>query len=245
MQGDATVGIGMRDKRRFRRFSVDILGISGKMLFANKVEIIDISIGGVSLKVDRRLNIGNEYTLKMGNGNETITLKGEVVWSKISGTKKGTRDDVIPIYTAGMRFAGVAGGDASGLARFIERVTHHTHEEAHQLSGLRLSMRFPVRETNNALLDLSENYTVKKLSLGGMLIRSGAPLALDKRLPMEIFLPGGRQIRFIGRIASCFEIVDTSPVQFDVGIEFSEMPEADRSSLREFIFLLDKNDDSR
>ena len=55
----------MRENRRYKRFSVDIFGINGKMMFANEVEIQDISIGGISIRVDRRLNMGSEYTLKV------------------------------------------------------------------------------------------------------------------------------------------------------------------------------------
>ena len=239
------MGGGMDDKRRFRRFSVDILGISGKMLFANEVEILDISIGGVSLKVDRRLNIGTEYTLKMGNGDQTISLKGEIVWSKISGTKKGTHDDVIPIYAAGMRFSEVGADKADALASFIERVTHSSNEEAHRLSGLRFNMRFPVQVSKKAVLDMTEGYAVKKLSLGGMLIRSVDPFEIDERFPMEMALPGGARIDFVGRIASCFQVADEDPVRYDIGIEFVDMAADNRASLKEFIFLLDKESEGR
>lgn len=236
----------MDNKRRFRRFSVDILGINGKMVFANEVEIIDISIGGVSLKVDRRLNIDSEYVLKLGNTDQSISVKGSVVWSKITGTKKGSRNDVIPIYSAGMRFSDAVEDKAEAIARFIERVALCRQEEAQKLNGLRLSMRFPTREPEKAVLDMSQNYLVKKLSQGGMLIQSGYSFGIGGMFPMEIFLPGGRQIGFIGRIASCFEVSGTDPSRrYDVGIEFSEMKKDDSSALKEFIFVLDKTGNSR
>ncbi len=233
----------MNDKRRYKRFSVDIFGINGKIMFANEVEILDISLGGVSLKVDRRLNIGTEYALKMRSNDQMISVKGSVVWSKISGTKKGSRGDVIPIYSAGMRFSDVLGEKAEELARFIERVTNYTHEEAHRLSGLRFNMRFPISAPGRAVLDLSEHYALKKLSLGGMLIESAGPLAIEDRIPMELFLPGERRIQFVGRIASCFAVRDADPEKYDIGIEFFEMPLDDKSALKEFIFLLDKSGD--
>ena len=89
-------GNNMREHRGYKRFSVDILGINGKMMFAKEVEIQDISIGGISIRVDRRLNMGSEYTLKVANGKKTIALKGSVVWARISGTRKGKKDEVIP-----------------------------------------------------------------------------------------------------------------------------------------------------
>ncbi len=235
----------MKDKRRYKRFSVDILGINGKMLFANAVEILDISLGGVSLKVDRRLNIRTEYALKMGSGDQVISVKGSVVWSKISGTKRGSKGDVIPIYSAGMRFSGVTGEKAEELSRFIERATSYTHEEAHRLSGLRFNMRFPINKPGKTILDLSEQYAVKKLSFGGMLIESRDTFPIEDRVPMELFLPGERRIQFIGRIASCFSAPDADPATYDIGIEFFEMPDDDKSALKEFILLLGKSRDIR
>jgi len=230
----------MNELRRYKRFSVDIFSINGKMMFANEVDILDISIGGVSLKVDRRLNIGNEYTLKIGARDKTLTVKGSVVWSRISGTKKGVGKDVIPLYTAGMMFTNTANERLEELSAFIEELTYSTDEEVHRLSGLRFNMRFPMEVPRKAVLDLSENYAVKKISLGGMLIESGASLKIDDSIPMEIVLAGGRKIEFLGRIASCFDIPDKEPLRYDIGIEFIEMAEEGRAGLREFIRLLDK-----
>jgi len=44
---------------------MEVVDITGKMMFADEVNIIDISVGCFSLKADRRLNIGHEYALKM------------------------------------------------------------------------------------------------------------------------------------------------------------------------------------
>jgi hypothetical protein len=174
-----------------------------------------------------------------------ISVKGSVVWSKISGTKKGSRDDVIPIYSAGMRFGDMTGEKTYELANFIERVTHATYEDARRLSGLRFNMRFPISAPGRALLGLSEHYRVRKLSLGGMLIESTGPLAIEDRIPMELFLPGERRIQFIGRIASSFAAPDVDPPNYDIGIEFFEMPDDDKSALKEFIFLLDNPGENR
>ncbi len=53
-----------KERRSFPRFTVDIMDIHGKMLFTNDVKILDISMGGVLLKADRRLNIGRDYTIQ-------------------------------------------------------------------------------------------------------------------------------------------------------------------------------------
>lgn len=71
----------MQDKRRYKRFTLNILEISGKIMFATEVEVIDISIGGISLKVNRqpRLNIGSQYELQLDGKDEAVSLKGSVI----------------------------------------------------------------------------------------------------------------------------------------------------------------------
>lgn len=231
----------MREYRRYRRFSVDILGINGKMMFASEVEIQDISVGGISIRVDRRLNMGSEYTLKVGNGKKTITLKGSVVWSKISGMKKGVRDDVIPIYAAGMKFVSMSADKIQELTNFLEGQANFSREEVHKPSGLRCSMRFLVNSPlKEAVLNIRESYEVINISLGGMLISSESPLEIEERIPMEILLPGDTQMKFMGRIASRLKVREEGDSRYDVGIEFVEMPDEEMMKLQEFFLVLDK-----
>ncbi len=231
----------MRENRRYKRFSVDILAINGKMMFANEVEIQDISIGGIAIRVDRRLNMGSEYTLKIGNGIKTIALKGSVVWSRISGTKKGKKDEVIPIYTAGMKFVAMSADKVQELTDFLEGQANFSREELHKPSGLRCSMRFLVTSPlKKAVLNVRESYAVIKISLGGMLISSESPLDIEERVPMELLLPGDKQMKFVGRIASCLSARETAESRYDIGIEFVEMSEKDRIELQEFVHGLDK-----
>ena len=230
----------MTDKRRYKRFTVDVLGINGKMMFASEVEIHDISLGGISLKVDRRLNMHNEYTLKIGNDRKTLSIKGVVVWSKISGTKKGSRDEVIPLYTAGMKFVNMSVDKIEELTAFLDGQANFSHEKVHQASGLRCSMRFLVDPPlKKAVLNLPETYIVKKLSLGGMLIESEKPLEIEEKIPMEMVLPGDVRLEFLGRIASSLMIHDEGSPRYDIGIEFIEMRDDNKKKLEELIRSLD------
>ena len=80
----------MLEKRRYKRFMLDLIGVNGRLSLTDKVEIIDISFGGVALKADRRLNIGKEYLFTLG--------------------------ERALIYTAGMRFEE---GSTDKIADFI------------------------------------------------------------------------------------------------------------------------------
>ncbi len=65
---------------------------------------IDISFGGVALKVDRRLNIGKEYLFKLGENGNSIDVKGVVARCKLSRIEERFNGEPVSIYTAGMKF---------------------------------------------------------------------------------------------------------------------------------------------
>ncbi|MBI5639500.1 MAG: PilZ domain-containing protein [Nitrospirae bacterium] len=230
----------MQDIRRHKRVPVDDIELTGKMMFATEVRVIDISVGGISLKADRRLNIGCEYSLKIEDSGRLITIKGIVVWSSMSGTRQGPKGDVIPIYTAGLKFTNVLSDRISELIHFIE---DHKIDGELRLSGLRFNIDDPER----AILNIPADYKVKEISLSGMLIESAQALEIDSRHPMEIFVPEDSQVKFTGRVASCLLIEKDGPEHFDIGIEFSDMHEKDRERLKgliRFLRSLDKNSSS-
>jgi len=106
----------MLEKRRHKRFKLDLIELNGTLNLATKVEIIDISFGGVALKVDRRLNIGKECLFKLEDERNSIDVKGVVVRCKLSGFEERYNRDRVSIYTAGMRFQE---GSADTVADFI------------------------------------------------------------------------------------------------------------------------------
>jgi len=92
----------MRNKREHTRY--DLIDIQGKMTLANKVEIIDISLGGVALKADRKLDVDREYMIKLGDKEHGIDIKGIVVRSTLVGMEAGANGESVLIYAAGMKF---------------------------------------------------------------------------------------------------------------------------------------------
>ncbi|NWF75811.1 MAG: PilZ domain-containing protein [Nitrospirae bacterium] len=230
----------MHDKRRYKRYLVDVMEINSKMILASEVQIIDISVGGVSLKVDRRLNLGSEYLLTMENKGRVINVKAMVVWSMISGSKVGPKGDIVPIYTAGMKFTQLNDEKIKEIAAFIDK--HKLYEEKYVdvfgVDGLRLHVRVRIDNPDKAILNTFENYKVKKLSLGGLLLESNMPLETETRLPMEVDLSEDKSIKFTGRIASCIPVKIEETEHYDLGIEFLDMSEKDREVLQEFIKLL-------
>ena len=106
----------MLEKRQHKRFVLDLIEVNGRLSLTDKVEIIDISFGGVALKADRRLNIGKEYLFTLRDKGNQLVVKGTVVRCKLSGIEEKYNGERAVIYTAGMRFEE---GSAEKVADFI------------------------------------------------------------------------------------------------------------------------------
>ena len=221
----------MHDTRRYKRYKLDDRGVNGKMVLATEMQVIDISISGICLKANRRLNIGNDYTLKL-EGRKTISLRGTVVWSSLIETRKGSDEEMIPIYAAGMQFRDMSTDRLTELQYFIES---HKIEEVHVLGGTRLSIRFHLKEPENALLICPDDYKVKTISLGGMLIECLRNFEIESRIPMEMFIHEDNPLKFLGRVASCRVIDKEGQKKYNIGIEFMDLTEKDREILSSFI----------
>jgi Tfp pilus assembly protein PilZ len=83
---------------------MDETEIHVKLAFANEVKIHNISLGGISLKADKRINIGKEYLLKLAYKKSEITAKGIVVWALLSNSQADSKGNVVPIYSYGLKF---------------------------------------------------------------------------------------------------------------------------------------------
>ncbi len=111
----------MSEKRRHRRFGVDVTAVSGTVSPATAVKIVDISSSGISIKADRRLQIGNEYPLRLADKERVIRVKGTVIWSSLVESRKKENGETVPVYRSGMRFNGLSESEAAAVLHFIER----------------------------------------------------------------------------------------------------------------------------
>jgi len=234
-----------KERRNYPRFIVDIMDIHGKMLFANDVNILDISMGGVLLKADRRLNIGRDYTMKLESKDKVLNVQGTVVRSMLSESRKDEKGEIIPIYTAGLHFINLSNEKMSELKHFIkenmmnEIDVERFDENMFQMSGLRLYVRFNLEEPERAVLHIQDTYKVKRISLSGMLIESENYLEIEDNVPMEMTLPDNNVVMFLARIVRCQSKSNEEGELYKVGIEFIEMSEHDKDLLSDFIAALD------
>jgi len=92
------------EKRLHKRLSVKNMNIQSEMSLAKKLIIINISSGGVLVKADRRLNIGNTYILKIGYKDNVLFARAVVKWSFLVESIEDTDGNIVPLYMAGMQF---------------------------------------------------------------------------------------------------------------------------------------------
>ncbi|HJS57123.1 MAG TPA: PilZ domain-containing protein [Vicinamibacteria bacterium] len=214
------------NKRRETRFIVE--GLQGKMTFASEVSILNMSLSGVAIRTDRRLNIGQEYQLRLEADGEGVNMRGAVVWCSLESRRKDTRGDDILIYSAGLRFTHVMSEALQNLMTFLGQHKRH----ADQRTG---GTRFEIDATGRALLDVPQPFRVKVLSLNGMLAQSPSELALEAVMPMELSLDEGEPVRFDGRVAYCTEVDLDEGAVYEIGVEFVDIPEEDRSRVATYI----------
>jgi hypothetical protein len=222
---------GTERRRRHPRFTVE--DIHGQLTLSSKVEVLNLSLGGVAIRADRRLNIGSQYTLKLEMGDRFIAVRGLVVWAVLSGIRKVKGEDV-PEYSAGLKFVDVLTDKVQGLIDFIDE---NRIVEEHRLAGL----RFQVDAPGKAVLDADQGYRVRLISLSGMLIEAERPLDVDRVYAMRFDAPGGACVAFAGRVASCLADQPDGPSglrRFRMGVEFADMAPPDRSRLEAFVTSL-------
>lgn len=215
----------MTERRRAARFAVEG---GGRTLTVSPVEILNMSVGGAAFRTVARLNVGDEYTLRLEVGGRTIVVLGVVAWCTVTELEK-RGDDTIPVYAVGMRFPGILSKEGQGLVEFIDE---HKLILEHRLAGLRFRVDGP------AAVEHPRQYTVRMVSAHGMLIESDQPMGEGDERPFEIALEGQAPIHVRGRVAYCKEKLDETPRHFAIGIEFVDKAPAEAERLEDVLKAL-------
>lgn len=220
----------MEERRAHKRYTIDNLNVRGNIIFVSDIEIVNISLNGIAIRCDRRIEPNREYTLNLNYEGREINIKGRVVWSMITGSSLNPMGELAPIYTAGIEFVDVLSEKMEELIHFIE---------SHKIAGeKRVSgVRFKIRSPEAAKLDYPYEYKVKKISLSGMLIETNQSFNVGERFPLEVLLME-KTFKCIGRVASCSKTVAEPSARYDIGIAFVDVSKKDEEILKSFINTL-------
>jgi Tfp pilus assembly protein PilZ len=226
----------MPEKRRAPRFMVE--GVHGTMTSASQVEILNMSISGAAIRLDRNLRVGGEYNLRLELADAALVVKGVVVWSVLSEIQKGREDETKPFYSAGMKFKDILSPRLMSLLEFIDE---HKIVQENRLGGI----RFHIDAPGKALLDVPATYRVRVISMSGLLMETEQPLELRETYPMEVTLESTEVLKFTGRVAYCSAPTAAGSTRYEIGVAFAEMAGGDRVRLAKFLDSLSREKQAR
>jgi len=212
--------------RRFRRY--EVVGIGGRLVVPMEVQVVNLSLGGMALETNDYLQFGRRYNVNLDNGGQRISLVATVAWCKLRRTEKNRSGEVMPVYRAGLRFQ-VLGGER--LHELWEIIRSHAVVEVDESVFGRFSPELPERVE----LDSDYRFSVRRLSLSGMLIETDFVPELEARLPLEVMLPDS-QWEALVRVASvpCLGRRSTGELT-QIGVEFCGLDPESRSALQAYI----------
>jgi Tfp pilus assembly protein PilZ len=206
-----------------------------KMHFDTDVQLLNISMSGACLGLNKSLAMGSEYNMHIESGDTSISLNGVVIWERIAGSEKKQNGEVLPSYEVGIEFRDIFTEKGNDLVRFIEHNVSPKRSKV-RLRGLRVKVIKPDMST---VVENHRSYQVLKISESGMLIETEKQFELENAFKMEIDLPKEKEsIQFRGRVASSLIMPKTIPMRYGTGIEFLEISKNDRLRLKQFIETL-------
>jgi hypothetical protein len=220
------------ENRRHPRYIVE--DIHGNVLYTSEIEVLNISLDGAAIETARRLEVNREYTFRVNYKDISLSMKGHVVWALLTTRLKKDTQVPVPVYRAGVKFTDVLSEKAEALLKFIEE--NRGKKTTSRLGGI----RFTIANAKNITIGLPRQYSVKKLSLSGMLVETEYPLSVDDQFDVELFL-NGDAIAIVGRIAYCREI-DAQRSHYDIGIEFVTLKDGDKELLQQFLGTLEEDE---
>lgn len=220
------------ENRKNKRYVVE--GLQGNVLYTSDIEVLNISIDGAAIETPRRLEINREYTFKLKFGENTLNLKGKIVWAFLISKENKQTGSVMPVYRAGIRFTDTLSEKAGLLQDFINQ--NRTRRLENRLGGV----RFKLTGNKTMQVDVPHEYKVKKISLSGMLVETGVPLEIDSQCELELFV-NSHNLKILSKISNIREIADNGITKYEIGIEFLKMSEHDEDILISFINSLEKD----
>ena len=223
----------MRNVRKHKRFKLDLMDLSSKMSLVGNVVIIDISLGGVALKADRKLNIGKECLMMLGYEGKHINVKGMVVRSELSGIEEKADGETITMYSVGIFFKDESAGT---VKEFLDSIGNNKKTQVpEQTDWIYRDILFCITTANEKVLNLPMQFGVKDISQKGIIIQTDLQLKIDSVVLLELSIGTCDPVSFVGKVVSCRMPRGHVRAKYDIGVEFSELTDRDRSLLIKFI----------
>jgi hypothetical protein len=223
--------------RRYMRFKVENMAINAQTLFTAEVELLNISVSGACIKTTRSLKGTEKLLIRLEREAPYLTLPCSVVWEDLFGYEEESTGKSVPIYKTGVSFVNLSTDKVVRLKDFIRKsgIPYEQKVSDFYTGG---SLRFTLHANRKAVIYYTKTFSVKKISLGGMLAGLSGEIRRENVFPMGLFISSDDPpIRFRGRIASLIPLPDSKSGRFDAGIEFLDMTRTDKVKLSKFLLF--------
>jgi hypothetical protein len=124
------------------------------------------------------------------------------------------------------------------VADFLDSIGQDKKEAMPVAADRRLTVRFYITTPWEKTLCFPAQFNVKEISLSGMLIQTDQALGIESMIPMGLSLKADDPVNFVGRVASCRMTEATGQAHYEIGVEFKDLTDKDRTSLKTFIDYL-------
>jgi hypothetical protein len=124
------------------------------------------------------LAVGRSYTVRIGQGDATIALTGDVVWCRLVRTERLARGESRAVYRAGVRFSNLD-EEAHRLHGFLE-------EKAVVEVDRRLQGRFRLRREEAVNVCFERDFRVASLSRTEVVLEADLLLEVGSRYDIEL-----------------------------------------------------------
>ena len=230
----------MKDNRKHRRVESKVKDIQCRVQFATEVRLLNISSTGASIKLNKQLNMGQAYSINVKRGNNSISIKGIVIWEKLTASEKNEVGDLVPVYKAGIKFNNIMTEKGGEIIKFISENLVPSELQS-RLRGIRVDIS---GSPNDTLTNNHKHFSVLKISLGGMLLQTDSQMKPGDSCWMELNFPEKKMpLKFLGKVASSSEAPGEKPGLYETGMEIIRISDEDRAMLNDIIGSLQGNID--
>jgi hypothetical protein len=219
----------LAERRKHKRYKVE--GLQGYLYILSDLVITNISIGGMAIETEKRLDIDREYIFRIRNGGAFTSIKGRSVWSFLGQVEEKHTGNLIPIYKTGIMFTDLLDSRGETVLNFIDKNKMSTSER--RLRGT----RFKVIDSENIKICYPCKYDVKGISLSGMEMETEHPISADTSHDLELIFDS-RKLNLKGRVIHCKEVSTLNTVRYKIGVEFIGVLDKDIKILKSFLQTL-------
>ena len=229
----------MQNERKHKRFKLRLTNIESKVNLVGKVEIVDLSLGGVLLRTEGKLAIGRECSIVFGHRGMQYPVKGLVVRSELSGIDERSPNKSVSLYLVGIMFKEEFAGTVTD---FLGSIEQNKKVEVPATANWRFrDVQFNLTTPSEKVLEFPSQFTIRDISKSGVIIQTEQHLNMDCMILLELSLDATAPISFMGRVVSCRSSRESGREGYAVGVEFSDLTDRAQMVLVQFMESL-KND---